>query len=91
MAASFKVRRAGRVEGMNHFALTGEILEGQPRIGMWAELEDEGATLFRERVHGVQFLPGAGAPALTFEYRDQAQLDEWSAIGWADRSVTLQF
>jgi hypothetical protein len=91
MAAQFRVESVERVEGLNHFALTGRILEGQPRIGMWAELEDGGATVFRERVHGVEYLPGADAPALTFEYRDQAQLDEWSAIGWAGRTVTLLF
>lgn len=89
MAARFEVDRAFDLEERGLFVLAGSMSEGMVRVGMTATLEgDDGA--FSRPVHGVEFLEEAGPePCLTFHCRDRERMEEWLAMGWEGRTLSL--
>lgn len=91
--ARFRVGEVRVLEERHLLALTGEILQGMPRIGMVARSGNEGDADFREEVHGVEFLEdseGRVGPALTFEYRGTEELERWRAQEWEGRVLLLE-
>ncbi len=92
MEARFRALEPFTLPRRNLLAVPGEILDGHPIVGMTAELRDEGEVVFRDKLHGIEFLDeerARGRPCLTFEYRDDAQAASWSAVRWDGREVRL--
>ena len=94
MAARFEVHQAVNLENRYLFGLIGVIEEGMVHTGMRASLEDEEtASIFHGRVHGVEFheKDGVTEPTLTFHYRDPEKLRRWESIDWSGRKIRLEW
>lgn len=94
MAASFEVHRAVNLRDRYLFGLMGVIQEGMVHTGMEASLDEEEVdSVFKGKVHGVEFLEkdGVTEPTLTFHYRDPDKIKRWESINWEGRKVRLEW
>lgn len=93
MSTRFEVHAPQRLEDRNLLALRGVVLDGMPRVGMSARLEEPEGAVFDEPVHGIEFLAadaaGGAGPALTFEYSDERQLERWEEVSWEGAVLRL--
>lgn len=83
-AARFVVDDAFSLASQGTFFVLGDVVEGQPRVGMTAA-----GPSFAEPIHAVETVDSRGRPwvALGFRYRRLAERDRWMAMEW--RSITL--
>lgn len=91
-AAKFRVSSTFALRSRQLFVLAGEIVDGELRAGMVAEIRCNPSFAIDAPIHGVEFLDGPGDRSevgLTVCYADEEELATWEALNIANETLVV--